>query len=142
MNAILKHRHSDHVRRLRRRGMRIYRIQYRLGPGEDQDLRVFTCEAASACEASRLCRVAAPGCSVIGAAHGHPLLSVSEQMALLADLKAGDEVWWEDPDNSIESCYATVAEIRSEGREVTSDTIVTIAKESGPLIEVLAGELH
>jgi hypothetical protein len=58
-----------------------------------------------------------------------------------AQLKPGDEVYWNDPDRGVSSGHYTVKEVLSESGEIEDDTIVIIKNDAGTWAEVFAHEI-
>jgi hypothetical protein len=56
-------------------------------------------------------------------------------------LKPGDEVYWNDPDEGISSGYYTVKEVLSESGDIEDDTIVIIKNDAGTWAEVFVHEI-
>lgn len=65
-----------------------------------------------------------------------------DHQAWLESLKAGDKVWWTDPDDGLSSGEVTILNIRKEGVRVFDDTIFEVTNEAGSQMEVWADEIN
>lgn len=119
--------------------MSVYLIHYSVSnPQEVRHARVAESDQAIA-----LTRFALehPGVHIESIRPAKPLLDETEQDFLLSSLATGDEVWWEDPDESMCSDYAVVVALHEEG-ELSRNSMITLVSRNGSEIEALAGELH
>lgn len=64
----------------------------------------------------------------------------SAETTFPGSLAAGDEVWWEDPDDGISSGYYRVVDVR--GDSVTPDTVVVLKNDGGSEVEAFVHELR
>lgn len=58
------------------------------------------------------------------------------------DIRIGDEIFWNDPDEGISSGWYRVHDIYSESKTVeSSDTVLLVKNETGSQAEIFAHEI-